>query len=83
MTLPPDTASLPAAPSARPFCPKAQRRYVLTAAILASALGFIDGSVLAVALPAIRLSLGAGLAEARLQEIEAVVFVNEAFSCPR
>ncbi|MCR6659937.1 MAG: hypothetical protein NVV72_11565 [Asticcacaulis sp.] len=27
------------------FCPPAQRRFVLVAAILASALGFIDGSV--------------------------------------
>jgi len=42
-----------------------KRHFVLIAAILASALGFIDGSVLAIALPAIRESLSAGLAEAQ------------------
>ncbi|TPJ42330.1 MFS transporter [Mesorhizobium sp. B2-5-13] len=47
------------------FCPQSQRRYVLIAAILASALGFIDGSVLAIAMPALRADLGASLAEAQ------------------
>lgn len=47
------------------FCPQAQRRFVLIAAILASALGFIDGSILAIAMPAIRVDLGASLAEAQ------------------
>ena len=47
------------------FCPPAQRRFVLIAAILASALGFIDGSILAIAMPAIRVDLGASLAEAQ------------------
>ncbi|RUW98426.1 MFS transporter, partial [Mesorhizobium sp. M8A.F.Ca.ET.059.01.1.1] len=47
------------------FCPQSQRRYVLVAAILASALGFIDGSILAIAMPAIRVNLGASLAEAQ------------------
>ncbi|TPL87027.1 MFS transporter [Mesorhizobium sp. B2-3-14] len=47
------------------FCPQSQRRYVLIAAILASALGFIDGSILAIAMPAIRVDLGASLAEAQ------------------
>ncbi|HET7411604.1 MAG TPA: MFS transporter, partial [Pararhizobium sp.] len=47
------------------FCPRARRRFVLIAAILASALGFIDGSVLAIATPAIRVDLGASLAEAQ------------------
>ncbi|MDX8435291.1 MFS transporter [Mesorhizobium abyssinicae] len=45
------------------FCPQAQRKFVLIAAILASALGFIDGSVLAIAMPALRENLGASLAE--------------------
>ena len=45
------------------FCPQAQRRFVLIAAILASALGFIDGSILAIAMPALRADLGASLAE--------------------
>jgi EmrB/QacA subfamily drug resistance transporter len=47
------------------FCPRSRRRFVLIAAILASALGFIDGSVLAIAIPAIRTDLGASLAEAQ------------------
>ena len=47
------------------FCPPAARRFVLIAAILASALGFIDGSILAIAMPAIRVDLGASLADAQ------------------
>ncbi|MFC3207375.1 MFS transporter [Aquamicrobium soli] len=47
------------------FCPPLSRRFVLIAAILASALGFIDGSVVAIAVPAIRTDLGASLAEAQ------------------
>lgn len=38
---------------------------MLVAAILASALGFIDGSVVAIAIPAIRADLGASLADAQ------------------
>ena len=45
------------------FCPPAQRPYVLVAAILASSMAFIDGSVLAIAIPALRADLGASLAE--------------------
>ena len=41
------------------------RRYVLFAAILASSMGFIDGSVVSIALPAIRADLGATLADAQ------------------
>lgn len=48
-----------------PFVAPHNRRWVLLAAILASALGFIDGSVIAIALPALRESLGAGLSEAQ------------------
>lgn len=47
------------------FCPPEARRYVLIAAILASAMGFIDGAVLSIAVPALRENLGAGLAEAQ------------------
>lgn len=47
------------------FCPAARRRYVLIAAILASALGFIDGSVVSIAIPAIRADLGASFTEAQ------------------
>jgi EmrB/QacA subfamily drug resistance transporter len=48
-----------------PFCEPEQRRYVLIAAILASALGFIDGTVVSIAMPAMRSSLGASLSEAQ------------------
>lgn len=49
----------------RTFCPQPQRRFVLIAAILASALGFIDGSVVSIAIPAIRSNLGATLVDAQ------------------
>ncbi len=47
------------------FCPAARRRYVLIAAILASSMGFIDGSVISIATPAIRADLNASLADAQ------------------
>src|SRR6185312_13349090 len=47
------------------FCPPDRRIYVLVAAILASSMGFIDGSVLSIATPAIRANLGASLADAQ------------------
>lgn len=47
------------------FCAPAQRRFVLLSTILASSMAFIDGSVIAIATPAIRADLGAGLAEAQ------------------
>lgn len=47
------------------FCPAEARIYVLVAAILASSMGFIDGSVLAIATPAIRANLGATLSDAQ------------------
>ncbi len=62
MMLDPDHA--PAEPGgARAFCPQARRRFVLIAAILASSMAFIDGSVVSIALPAIRADLGASLAD--------------------
>lgn len=47
------------------FCPRENRVFVLVAAILASSMGFIDGSVLSIATPAIRADLGASLADAQ------------------
>ncbi|MDR3473235.1 MAG: MFS transporter [Devosia sp.] len=47
------------------FCPPDRRIYVLVATILASAMGFIDGSVVSIAIPAIRADLGATLADAQ------------------
>jgi EmrB/QacA subfamily drug resistance transporter len=42
-----------------------QRRFVLVAAILASSMGFIDGSVISIAIPAIRADLSATLPQAQ------------------
>ena len=59
----PDQSAIPAE---RPtFCPPESRRYVMVAAILASSMGFIDGSVVSLALPAIRADLGASLIDAQ------------------
>lgn len=46
-------------------CLPQHRRLLLAAAVLASSMGFIDSSVTAVALPAIRASLGATLGQAQ------------------
>ncbi len=62
-----------------------RRRLVLTAAILASAMGFIDGSITAIALPAMRASFGATLAQAQwfasayLLVLSALVLIGGAF----
>lgn len=47
------------------FCAPEDRRILLWAAILASSMGFIDSSVTSIAMPAMRASLGATLAEAQ------------------
>ncbi|MHA6685600.1 MFS transporter [Mesorhizobium sp. A556] len=60
-----EAAVVPVAPNGGAFCPQNRRHFVLIAAILASALGFIDGSVLAIAIPAIRADLGASFADAQ------------------
>ncbi|MEP3345910.1 MAG: MFS transporter [Litoreibacter sp.] len=61
-----DTASLENFdPRTLPLCAPEHRPYLLAAAILASSLGFIDGSIVAIALPTIRMSLGASLVEAQ------------------
>ena len=65
----PETALPPIAheppPTRSTFCPARRRRYVLIAAILASSLGFIDGSVVSIAMPAIRADIGASLSQAQ------------------
>ena len=58
-------AATPANRSAHTFCPPQSRRFVLIAAILASSMGFIDGSVVSMATPAIRADLGASLGDAQ------------------
>nr|WP_256371617.1 MFS transporter [Tabrizicola sp. YIM 78059] len=47
------------------FCAPADRGLVLAAAILASSMGFIDSSVTAIAMPAMRTGLGASLIQAQ------------------
>jgi EmrB/QacA subfamily drug resistance transporter len=47
------------------FCAPGDRRWLLAAAILASSMGFIDSTVTALALPAIREGLGASLVQAQ------------------
>lgn len=59
------TTEAAAAPPAATFCPPEARIYVLVAAILASAMGFIDGSVISIALPAIRADIGATFTDAQ------------------
>ena len=56
------------------FCAPEARRWILTAAILASAMGFIDGSVTAIALPAMREGLGATLSQG--------TWINNAYLLP-
>ncbi len=58
-------ASVAAGSAGATFCPPEHRVYVLVAAILASSMGFIDGSVISIAMPAIRSSLNATLADAQ------------------
>jgi EmrB/QacA subfamily drug resistance transporter len=54
-----------AAPIPVTFCPVERRPIVLVAAILASSMGFIDGSVVALAMPAIRADIGGSLVDAQ------------------
>ncbi|PWW04184.1 EmrB/QacA subfamily drug resistance transporter [Hoeflea marina] len=54
-----------AAASPSTFCTPEQRKFVLAAAILASALAFIDGSIVSIATPTIRKSLDASLTDAQ------------------
>ena len=56
------------------FCGPESRPWILTAAILASAMGFIDGSVTAIALPAMREGLDATLAQG--------TWINNAYLLP-
>lgn len=63
-----------AAAARLPICAPRDRSWMLAAAILASSLGFIDNSVVAIALPAIRDSLNASLAQAQ--------WINNAYMLP-
>lgn len=59
-------STIDAAPTvARTFCPPQSRRFVMISAILASSMGFIDGSVVSLAMPVIRADLNATLVDAQ------------------
>ena len=60
-----DDAVVHAGPSEAAACPPASRRWVLVATILASSMAFVDGTMVNVALPAIRRDLQATLADAQ------------------
>ncbi|MEX3015062.1 MFS transporter [Gymnodinialimonas hymeniacidonis] len=57
-----------------PLCAPEARRWVLVSAILASALGFIDGTIISIALPAIRDGLNADLVQGQ--------WINNAYLLP-
>jgi EmrB/QacA subfamily drug resistance transporter len=59
----PEGRAAPQAAPATAECPAPDRPFVLAATILASAMAFIDGSVVTIALPVLQRDLGAGLAE--------------------
>ena len=66
---PDETAQRATSDKARPvfvpdFCTDSRRPLVLAAAVLASSMGFIDGTVVSIAIPAIRSTLGASLDQA-------------------
>ncbi len=61
----PTSAALPRNVASAALCAPSSRPWLLAAAVLASALGFIDGSVVAIAMPAMRASLGATLPQAQ------------------
>jgi len=64
-----DNSTPPARPAAsvfhEGFCAPQARTFVLVSAILASALSYIDGAVVAIAMPAIRSSIDANLTQAQ------------------
>ena len=57
-------------------CPPALRKYVIVVAFLASAMGFIDGSIVAIALPKIRQALGADFTQAQWISNAYVLFLS-------
>lgn len=67
------------------FCTPERRPLVLIAAVLASSMGFIDGTVVSIAIPAIRNTLGATLGEATwinnayMVTLAALILVGGAF----
>lgn len=60
----------------QPTATPQNRRFVLLAAILASSMGFIDGSVISIAIPSIRADLGATLADAQWVSNSYLLFLS-------
>lgn len=70
-----ETPRISAASSFDPaFCDAAARRRILISAILASAMGFIDGTIVSIAMPAMRTTLDASLTQAQ--------WINNAYLLP-
>lgn len=73
--------SPPAAPTSTPtssshFCPPEQRKYVLIVAIMASAMGFVDSSIVAIAIPQMRVSLDASFSQAQWLTNAYILFLS-------
>ncbi|MEO0356969.1 MAG: MFS transporter [Pseudomonadota bacterium] len=58
------------------FCPPNRRHFVLIASVLASSMGFIDGTIVSIALPAMRESLNAGLFQAQWFQNAYMLFLS-------
>ncbi|MEO1703166.1 MAG: DHA2 family efflux MFS transporter permease subunit [Pseudomonadota bacterium] len=56
------------------FCPQHRRRFVLVAAILASSMAFIDGSVVSIAMPSLMADLGAAITQG--------IWINNGYMLP-
>lgn len=81
-----ETVSAPPAPEfIAGFCDDSKRPLILVAAVLASSMSYIDGSVISIAMPALRETLGASLTQvqwvhnAYLMTLSALVLVGGAF----
>lgn len=61
---------------ARHFCPPERRKFVLIVAIMASAMGFLDSSVVAIAIPQIRVSLDASFSQAQWLTNAYILFLS-------
>lgn len=59
------TSAQHSAPESLDLCRASARKFILFSAILASSLGFIDGSMVSIALPSIREALNGSLAQAQ------------------
>ncbi|MEM8751267.1 MAG: MFS transporter [Pseudomonadota bacterium] len=70
------TITAPTTSSAGHHCPADKRKYVLIVAILASGMGFLDGSVVSIAIPQIRASLDASFAQVQWVHNSYILFLS-------